>query len=239
MTRPLDAILFDIDDTLFSTSVFAEKARRAAIDAMVGAGVRATREECLKELDEVLVEFSSNYGEHFDRLLQRLAPDKIANLNRSLLVASGVVAYHETKWRELQVYDDAYAVLRWLADRPIVRGIISAGLGIKQAEKLIRLRILEFLSPEAVFFTEDVGINKPNPKLYRHALEQLNLTAERVMYVGDNPMHDIDPANASGMITVRARRAGKYAQAVGKTEADYEVSDFFQLQKILESDFGL
>ena len=44
MARPLDAIFFDIDDTLFSTSVFADKARRAAVDAMVNTGLRTTRE---------------------------------------------------------------------------------------------------------------------------------------------------------------------------------------------------
>ncbi len=49
MTKPLDAIFFDIDDTLFSTTVFADKARRAAIDAMLRAGLRANREDARRE----------------------------------------------------------------------------------------------------------------------------------------------------------------------------------------------
>ena len=65
---PLDAILFDIDDTLFSTTVFADKARRAAIDAMVRCGLRADRSEALRELDEVITEFSSNYSGHLDKV---------------------------------------------------------------------------------------------------------------------------------------------------------------------------
>ena len=44
MTKPLDAIFFDIDDTLFSTTVFADKARRNAIDAMIRAGLNAKRD---------------------------------------------------------------------------------------------------------------------------------------------------------------------------------------------------
>ncbi|MEY2981237.1 MAG: hypothetical protein RL562_1464, partial [Planctomycetota bacterium] len=72
MTKPLDAIFFDIDDTLFSTSVFADKARRAAVDAMIGAGLRSTRDECFRELCEVVNEFSSNYGSHFDKVIGRL-----------------------------------------------------------------------------------------------------------------------------------------------------------------------
>ena len=42
VSRPLEAIFFDIDDTLFSTTVFADKARRAAVDAMTAAGLGAS-----------------------------------------------------------------------------------------------------------------------------------------------------------------------------------------------------
>ncbi|MBK8974487.1 MAG: HAD-IA family hydrolase [Planctomycetes bacterium] len=239
MSRPLDAIFFDIDDTLFSTSVFADKARRAAVDAMVTIGLRATRDECVKELTEVVQEFSSNYGMHFDKLIERLPPESSAGLNREILVAAGIVAYHETKWRELKVYDDCYEVLRWLGSRVPIRGIISAGIGIKQAEKVVRLRVHEFLSPQAIFFTEQIGINKPNPKLYRRVLRDLGLSAERTMYVGDNPINDIDPANEIGMITVHNRRSGRHAHGVGATEPDYSIGDFYDLRDLLQREFGL
>ena len=239
MSKPLDALFFDIDDTLFSTSVFADKARRAAIDAMISAGLRTTRAECVRELDEVLAEFSSNYGGHFDKVIHRLPNAASQGLNPAILVAAGVVAYHETKWKELKVYDDAYEVLQWLSGTDIVRGIISLGWTEKQAEKIIRLQIYEFLTPSAIYFTDQIGINKPNPKLYQRVLEDLGLQADRVMYVGDNPRNDIDPCNDIGMITVRNRRSGRYAKAEGRTSADYEIRDFYELRKILETDFGL
>ncbi len=239
MTRPLDAIFFDIDDTLFSTSVFADKARRSAVDAMIQVGLRTTREACSKELDEVVSEFTSNYGNHFNKVIQRLPSEASKDLNMDIVTAAGVVAYHETKWRELQVYDDVYEVLRWISTTGLTRGIISAGLGIKQAEKVIRLKIYEFLTPKAIFFTEQIGINKPNPKLYRRALSDLGLNPSRCMYVGDNPIHDIDPANEVGMITVHNRRSGRHATIQGKTEASYVIQEFYQLRKILESDFDL
>ncbi len=239
MAKPLDALFFDIDDTLFSTSVFADKARRGAIDAMINAGLRTTRAECIKELDEVLAEFSSNYGGHFDKVIHRLPAEASKGLNPAILVAAGVVAYHETKWKELKVYDDAYEVLQWLSTTDIVRGIISLGWTVKQAEKVIRLKIYEFLTPSAIYFTDQVGINKPNPKLYQRVIDDLGLEANRVMYVGDNPRNDIDPCNEIGIITVRNRRSGRYAKSEGTSNADYEIRDFYELRKILESDFGI
>ena len=221
MTKPLDAIFFDIDDTLFSTSVFADQARRAAIDAMMLAGLRTDRETALRELQEVIAEFSSNYGSHFDKVLDRLGPDSYTGHNRAVLVAAGVVAYHGTKESDLKVYDDVYATLKWLSAKPVVRGIVSAGITIKQAEKLVRLDVLEFITRSAVFFTDQVGFSKPNPKLYRRVLERLNLSPERCIYVGDNPTHDIDPCNREGWTTARIRRSGRYAHVDGKTEATY------------------
>jgi len=239
VTRSLDAVFFDIDDTLFSTTVFADKARRAAVDAMIRAGLSADRADAMRELDEVIAEFSSNYSGHFDKVLDRLGPESVDGHNRAVIVAAGVVAYHETKWRELKVYDDVYEVLQWLAGTGIVRGIISAGITIKQAEKVVRLEILEFLTPSAIFFTDQVGFSKPNPKLYRRVLQRLKLQPSRCLYVGDNPTHDIDPCNQEGWATVRIRRSGRHAHEEGTTRAKHEIRDFYELRRILQNDYGV
>ena len=147
-------------------TVFADSARKSAVDAMIRAGLAADRADAMRELEDVIAEFSSNYGGHFDKVLDRLGPEAFAGHNRAVIVAAGVVAYHETKWRELKVHDDVYEVLEWLATTSLVRGIVSAGITIKQAEKLVRLGILGFLSPDAIFFTDQVGFSKPNPKIF-------------------------------------------------------------------------
>ena len=239
MTRPLEAIFFDIDDTLFSTSVFADKARRAAIDAMIKAGLETDRAVVLRELEEVIGEFTSNHEQHFDKVVQRLPAAATRHVNPAIIVAAGVVAYHETKWRELQVYDDVYDVLRWLATTDIVRGIISQGWTIKQAEKIIRLKIYDFLSPNAIFFTDQIGINKPNPKLYARVLATLGLEPDHTIYVGDNPKNDIDPAHAVGMRTIRVRRSGKYIHDNGSATADHEIRDFYELRQLLETEYAI
>ncbi len=239
MARKLDAIFFDIDDTLFSTSVFAEKARRNAVDAMISVGLRVSREECIKELREVIHEFSSNYGHHFDKLISRLPREASAGINPAIIVAAGVVAYHETKYRELKVYDDVYEVLKALAGTSVIRGIISAGLTLKQAEKIVRLKIYEFLTPSAIFITDQIGISKPNPKLYEKCVSYLNLDPGRCMYVGDNPINDIDPPHKVGMITVRNKRSGRFADVKGETEPDFEIRDFYDLREILRREFGV
>ena len=138
----LDVVLFDIDDTLYSTTAFATDARRNAVAAMVNYGLQVTEEEGVRELSEVVSEFTSNYDEHLDRLIDRLGPSRLGGRNPAVLIAAGVVAYHQTKERQLKPLPDAVALLRALSQAKVRTGIVSAGLRIKQAEKLVRLGVL-------------------------------------------------------------------------------------------------
>lgn len=235
----LKAIFFDIDGTLFSTRQFAERARRASVQAMIETGLKMDAEDLLQELGEVVREFSSNYESHFDKLLQRIPRRVYKGVNPALIVAAGVVAYHQTKFRHLEPFEDAYEALRRLAKTPLIRGIITEGRVVKQAEKLIRLKLHSFLSSGAIFISHQIGISKPNLKLYQRACGDLNLKPSECVYVGDNPHMDIDPANRVGMITVRARREGPFLDIEGETKADHEVQNFWDLLEILRTQYGL
>ena len=68
----LKAVFFDLDDTLFSTTDFAAQARKAAVDNMRRYGLRLPVDHLIKELQEVIAEFSSNHEQHFDKLRIRV-----------------------------------------------------------------------------------------------------------------------------------------------------------------------
>ncbi|MEE9392867.1 MAG: HAD-IA family hydrolase [Planctomycetota bacterium] len=236
--RPLKACFFDIDDTLFSTTRFAEKARRASLDAMIQMGLQISPEDGYRELTEVIAEFSSNYNAHYDRFLSRLPAKALEGSNRSLLVAAAVIAYHETKFRELSAYEDALEAMRLMSSSDLILGIITSGLRIKQAEKIVRTGVWPYVDPRAIFITDEVGIGKPNPKLYLRACESVGVRPEEAMHVGDHPEHDIDAANAAGMISVRHRREGRHLHREGKTEPDFVIYNFLDLIGILQDQFG-
>lgn len=235
----LKAIFFDIDDTLYSTYEFSEMARENAMRAMISTGLRMSQEDLRQELDEIITEFSSNYEHHFDKLLMRVPRRYFKGVNPAILVSAAVVAYHDTKFRHLNVYDDALEVLKLLYNSDLILGIITAGLTIKQAEKLVRLKILPYLTPSAIFISDQIGISKPNVKLYQRACSDLNIKPSESMYIGDNPVNDIDPPNSIGMITVRNRRSGRYLHLQGETEPNYEIHNFWDLLDILREDFHL
>ncbi len=234
----LRAVLFDLDDTLFSTRDFAKKARHNAVMAMLEAGLRSTPEVVHAELDEVIREFSSNYGSHFDKLLMRLPLGDQAGTNPAVIVAAGVVAYHDTKFQGLAPFPDVKPFLQALSGAGLVTGCITHGWTMKQAEKLIRLGLVPLLDSQAIFISDQVGISKPNPKLYSTALRKLGLEPAEVMYVGDNLAHDIAPPQTLGIHTTWIHRSAKPGQDMA-IHADHSVADFRELAAILRETYGV
>jgi putative hydrolase of the HAD superfamily len=239
MPDTLRAIFFDIDDTLYSTSEFANLARRNAIENMRAHGFKMATEDALRELKEVVTEFSSNYEHHFDKLLRRVPKHYWEGVSPTILVAAAVVGYHETKFRELRPYEDAVDVLKELkAHSGLKLGIITSGLALKQAEKLVRLGIVNLFEPAGIFISDEIGISKPNPKLYLRACAAFNARPSETMYVGDRPRMDVDPCNRIGMITVLNKRSAREYEP-GETTPDFEIHNFFDLLDILRDRFGL
>lgn len=234
----LSAVLFDIDDTLFPSSEFADAARQSAVDAIVAAGLEVDAKVAMDELYAVVNEFSSNYGHHFDQLVVRLAPNLREGVHKALVVAAGVRAYHETK-AHLKPFPDAIRCIEKLSHTSLILGVLTNGLTIKQAEKLVRLELQDAFSPDAIFISEDLGVAKPHPRIFQIACEALGVAPGSVLYIGDNPIKDVDAAHEAGLITCLRRGSGKHSMAVGAHAPDFEVESLDELMPWLASEFGI
>lgn len=235
----LRAIFFDIDDTLYSSTDFAWLAREKAVEAMRAHGLRGESERILRELREVVEEFSSNDDRHFDRLLDRLPRATVAGLNRALLVTAGVIAYHETKWEKLRIAPAAERLLADLAKTDLKLGIISAGLTKKQMEKILRLRLLRFVDPALILITDQQGIAKTNLKLYTRAARLARVKPADCMMVGDHPIRDIQSAKRAGLLATWHTGSGKYKHLRPDPPADHVIHKIGELRSVLADTYGL
>lgn len=235
----LRAIFFDIDDTLYSSTEFAELARERAVDAMIARGLRAERDRVLAELRGVVEEFSSNDDRHFDRLLERLPPLATRGVNKALLVVAGVIAYHETKWKELRIRPQAQRLLDQLAATELRLGVVSSGLTKKQMEKILRLRLERYVDPQLIFITDQQGIAKSNPKLFERAARAAGARPAEAMHVGDHPQHDVDSAKRAGLVAVWHRGGGKHAALEPREQPDHVIGDLRELGAILRGQYGV
>jgi putative hydrolase of the HAD superfamily len=216
-------ILFDIDDTLFPTTEFAELARRNAIRAMIEMGIRKREDELYLLLSGIIAERGPNYSNHFDILCRRLGERRPARF-----VAAAVAAYHNTK-TAIQPFPTVPRTLLALRESGYKIYVATNGEATKQWDKLIRMQIALFF--EDVFVSEELGVEK-GPAYFRKVLRALGAKPGECVMVGDKEEFDIIPAKAIGMRTVRMR-TGRHA--AGKTCADFETREFSGILAIMES----
>jgi putative hydrolase of the HAD superfamily len=61
---------------------------------------------------------------------------------------------------------------------------------------------------DAVVFSAAVGVEKPDPRIFRHALERLGVPPEEAVHVGDSVREDVEGALAAGMEALHLVRPG-------------------------------
>ncbi|HET9671918.1 MAG TPA: HAD-IA family hydrolase [Actinomycetota bacterium] len=74
------------------------------------------------------------------------------------------------------------------------------------------------------------GIEKPDERIYRLALERAGVAATDAAYVGDNPEFDVDPPAALGMFAVLVDRRDRFPGHAGP-----RIRDLRDLPSVLEA----
>lgn len=225
----IKAVFFDIDDTLYDTSGFAELARKAALRTMIDAGLPLSNQEAYLLLREIITEKGSNYDKHFNVLTKRVFGEE-----KPHLIALGMITYHNVKFALLRLFPDTMSTLIYLKKNNYQLGVISNGLTIKQWEKLIRLGLYHFF--DDVVTSQEAGFEKPDSKIFQLALDRLGCQANKSVMVGNKFSEDILGATNAGMsaILVNSKLTDAEKEKIKKEGLDVEVvSDISQVQKLL------
>ncbi|HDN83617.1 MAG TPA: TIGR02253 family HAD-type hydrolase [Candidatus Altiarchaeales archaeon] len=228
--KRIKAVFFDIDNCLYDTSLQAERARKNAIKAMINAGLAVDEKKAYALLMKIVRKYGSNYGYHFDRLLEALGFER-----NPRIIAAGIVGYHTTKLAYLVPFPDTVPTLLQLRDMGYKLGIITNGLAIKQWEKLIRLGLQHFF--HSVIISEEVGCEKPERKIFEIAAKSLAENPEKCVMVGDRLDIDIEGAKKAGMVTIQIVRSKKRAKKPKNEfqEPDFIIGNLKELVDVLNS----
>lgn len=203
-------VLFDLDDTLFDhiatarASLRASAAPLAFFQTVDFESFYQLYSELLEEYHVLLMAGHYSYEEarrlRFERLLAPYWPGATTAEMDDFTRASQT---HYPLMR--QPVAGALALLQAL--KPHYRiGIVTNNRTAEQEDKLQFLGMTDLI--DALITSEDVGVPKPNPRIFEAALQRLGARPEETVLVGDNWQADVLGALAVGIRPVWLNRLG-------------------------------
>lgn len=223
MERKINAILFDLGDTLMDFG-------KVDLPRLFDEGAKLAY-DYLRTLGGFLPSFNRYRRRHlraihWHELLSRLTKREFNSLHvmgrlcRRMNFKLSPEQLIEVCWcwyeplsRQGRVEEGLPDLLRELQGRGRKVGMVSNTFIPAQVldRHLAAVGLLECL-PVRVY-SSDVGRRKPNPRVFTEALRRIHADPAETIFVGDSPKADVHGANRLGMITVLKDPIGKHAQS--------------------------
>lgn len=220
------AIVFDLDDTLYPERDFVLSGFRAVAEwAESHLGLQRDRGYAnLCTLYE-----SGARGDTFNRWL-------VAHGQLDAALPAQLVQVYRQHTPQLTPFAEAPVVLQRLHGRYRL-GLVSDGYLDVQRGKLAALGLTHYF--DAIVFSDEWGRDawKPSVLPFQAVLQRLAVSAAMAVYVADNPLKDFLGARQVGMFTVRIQRSGgEYSHLVPPTPQhapDQTIQDLTELENLL------
>lgn len=221
-------IFLDIGSTLCDECSFNKYLFTHILNSMEEAGLRISWDEFNAALKNVISNRRfTGYG--YTGIVRELVK---SFSNDPILLQKNMDYYRENAHKYVEMMEpvpEAIRVLNKLKEKYNLGVLANQPKGTRQ--KLESLGLARFF--KLIVLSEEIGLKKPDIKVYQYTLNQVNCIPQEAAMVGDRIDADIGPAKSLGMRTVLIRR-GIMLHMYPMN--DFEVPDFEikELDELLE-----
>lgn len=224
-----EVIIFDADETLFD---FKKSEKYALKNTMIEFGIDYDENYHLK----VYKDINTLIWKEFENglIIQRdLNIEKFKRLLSKLNIKFDEVKFAKSYVKHLScasfLYDDSMALIESLhKDYRLI--IITNGLKDVQDNRIRKSVIGKYF--EDVVISDEIEVSKPDPKIFQHALKNINHTDKtKVLMVGDSLTSDIQGGIRFGIDTCWFN-SNKIINK-GAIKPTYEITNLMELKNIV------
>lgn len=210
----IEVVFFDAGETLLhpepswserTLDILADRGHELSLDQIRDAW-RHGGQHFINAAEEGFVFAASHTDSHF--FWTTLYLDMLDHLGIGDPQAADVLYETFSNPENYALFDDAVPTVSALRDRGLRTGIISNFEGWL-AKLLDHLGIRELF--DVVAISGDLAIEKPDPRIFRWAMEEAGVGPEQSLHVGDSPNFDAQPAHDLGMVGVLLDRHGRWS----------------------------
>tara|TARA_B110000196_G_scaffold277016_1_gene255314 strand:+ start:572 stop:1291 length:720 start_codon:yes stop_codon:yes gene_type:complete len=139
--------------------------------------------------------------------------------------------YFSQSWKDtIQLFPESLEALMILS-KNYKLGMVTNGLSEHQRFKIKKFQLEKYF--EFVLISEELGVQKPDEKIFQIAIQKMNLEAEKLIHIGDNPNHDIIGANNARIFSCWLKRKNNWYQEVKDIQPNYIISNLLELKSLM------
>lgn len=195
----ISGIIFDFDDTLQNRDAAFRKYAFGFLERHFGSSI--SEKEAKTRVDEMTKKINGGYvdkREFFMYFRTKWNWTDAPSFDEFLEDYSSIFPTFST------LFDDTMSVLKSLKNAGYKLGVLTNGLSEMQNKKL-EVSGIKGLADEVVV-SGDYGIEKPDRRLFDIIAEKMGIKNDRILFVGDHPVNDIQGALGAGMKAVKIRK---------------------------------
>jgi putative hydrolase of the HAD superfamily len=220
------ALLLDLDDTILDDSSGVLDCWREACDAHAEHLGEIPPQSLLDSVQTVSLEYWADAERHRrGRLdLARARHEVVSGALRALGADESDVAlristaYAAARHRRIRPFDDAVETVRWFRERGCRLALLTNGAHDAQRTKIERFE-LEGLF-DVILIEGALGYGKPDPRVYRKALDALDASPPEGWMVGDNLEWDVGGPQKLGITGIWIDAKGHGVPATSAVRPD-------------------
>jgi len=200
------AVIFDLDDTLHDDTLTYRRAAdavAAAVGADRGIDPKALTAAYVAEADAFWQTLSPvAFTQSLSGLRKRMWGAALASLgvHDDDLAAFCATEYDRYRREFLVLWPGALELLARLRARGLKLAMITNGMAETHREKIAILALEDAF--DEIFIADEVGLIKPDPRIFALAAERLGVAPADCVMVGDRLDRDVRGGNDAGMYTV-------------------------------------
>lgn len=232
-------VFFDLDRTLMDFEIGEDMGIKAVFDTYndeIKMDYSEFRLKWKETAQKTFDEYSA--GLHTFDEQRHLRVKRMFEMNGSILDEKELEKRFQLYWSNYEkgvtLFPDTRGILDNLKNHNIPTGLISNGDPSNQYWKLNKENLKEYFDP--IIISGEVGVSKPDLHIFEIALERAAASKESSWYIGDSPVHDIEPALKFGMNVIYLNRKldGDALICHQEKPAYFEVGSLNKAWKIIE-----
>ncbi len=197
----IQAVGFDLDDTLYDRYAIYRNVYRIMETSICETGVsfekfnRQYQFYSAKEY-QLFIEGKKRQLEYqVDRVISTYKSFNYDISKDEAIIFNALYEYYRSK---IEFRPGFIEFINELKEKDYRLFVLTNGTSEGQNEKLNKLGMSQYIEPSNWFISEDVGLSKPDQRIFEYVQQSLSTPNESIVFIGDHLVNDCVPAAKQG-----------------------------------------